>query len=600
MDSIHSREISQLQQSLKIKSLELAYEQSMQRVDISYKEEEARQLRVGILLLEDENDDLHDQLTQDDDRIDNLERCVDEGRERILEVETRLQCAQGELRTKTRELDVAKAELNSLDGVSTDSAKLLTEKLALLRELSSLRPELEHLRSEAASYQSVLSEKLLLQRQLSTVQVELETEKRATQRVLAKEGKHHEKDAKLESQVEELRKDLTKERREREKADKEARNIAIELESEKRATHKALAKEGKDQGRDMQLETQIEDLRKDLTKEKRERQNADKDARRVTAEFEGQKAVLESKLEAFRSKLRTTKEKLKESQTELQEAQAAAEMAKARSGGNDHGEKPTKNPRKRTAAGLDNDAAIGTPGEVVPKKRKGKRASTLPGDKSTFSITPFLNRTSVAPESPHQVQNIAESHGEDQDTPVAGSKGTLDVEVTGTPTAASKKKNTKLRTDDQPRSKEGVLSIAKAGKANAKAPPARKRAAAPALEKVAEEEDEENTDPTQAADPVASTVAKPAKSAIALSINNEDVDIKKRKRKLLGGGPSKTLFDEDDAESTKAPVKGLFGNKGIVALGKGGLSGAKNNLKGGLGGGFGSFSPLKRDRKSAI
>ncbi len=80
----------------------------MQRVDISYEEERARQLRVRILLLEDENDGLHDQLTQDDDRIEELERSVEEGREQLGEVETRLRCAQGELRVTTRQLDVAK------------------------------------------------------------------------------------------------------------------------------------------------------------------------------------------------------------------------------------------------------------------------------------------------------------------------------------------------------------------------------------------------------------------------------------------------------------------------------------------------------------
>ncbi|KAI9764387.1 MAG: hypothetical protein M1835_007594 [Candelina submexicana] len=596
MESLHSSRISQLQQSLKSKAFELAYEQSVQRVDISYEQEKARQLRVRIQLLEDENDDLHDQLTQDDDRIDKLEGSVKEGRESLGEIENHLQCAQGELRAKSRELEVAKAELCSLNGVSTDSAKLLTEKLALSRELSSLRPELEHLRSEVASHHSILSEKLSLQRQLSTIQVELETEKRATQRALTKEGKSHEKDAKLESQIEELRRDLSKARRDRELADKEARDTANELDAERRATQRALGKERMVQETDKHLETQIEDLRKDLVKEKRERERADKDAKSLSAQSEGQKAVLESKLEAFRNKLRTTKEQLKDTQAELQEAQAAAVVAKARSGGNDHTEKPTKNPRKRTAAQLDKTAAIGTPGEAVPKRR-GKRASTLPGDKSTFSITPFLNRTSVAPDSPQGVQTFSESQDEKHYTAVAEPRDARKLEASASPTAAPRRKSVKPRADDQQASKEGVLSVAKTGKSNAKAPPARRKPAVPALEKVAEEEDDENIDPTQAPVPVRSILEQPTELETATPMKNEEFEIKRKKRKLLGGGPGKTLFDEDDAESTKVPVKGLFGNKGVAALGKGGLMGSKNNLKSGLGGGFGNFSPLKKDRK---
>ncbi|KAI9707530.1 MAG: hypothetical protein M1836_000491 [Candelina mexicana] len=597
MESLHSLEISQLQQSLKSKAFELAYEQSVQRVDISYEQEKARQLRVRILLLEDENDDLHDQLTQDDDRIDELERSVKEGRESLGEIENRLQCVQGELRAKSRELEVAKAELCSLNDVSTDSAKLLTEKLALSRELSSLRPELTHLRSEVASHHSVLSEKLSLQRQLSTIQVELETEKRATQRALTREGKSHEKDAKLESQIEELRRDLSKARRDRELADKEARDTANELDSERRAAQRVLGKDRKVQETDTHLETEIEDLRKDLVKEKRERERADKDAKRLSNESEGQKAVLESKLEAFRNKLRTTKEQLKDTQAELQEAQAAAAVvAKARSGGNDHAEKPTKNPRKRTAAQLDKSAAIGTPGEAVPKRR-GKRASTLPGDKSTFSITPFLNRTSVAPDSPQGVQTFSESQDKTHNTPVAQPSDVRKVEASASSTAAPRRKNIKPGADDQQASKEGVLSVAKSGKSNAKAPPARRKPAVPALEKVAEEDDDENTDPTQAPVPVTSILEHPTKLETATPMKNEEIETKRKKRKLLSGGPSKTLFDEDDAESLKVPVKGLFGNKGIAALGKGGLVGSKNNLKSGLGGGLGNFSPLKKDRK---
>src|SRR5206468_8938564 len=94
--------------------------------------------------------------------------------------------------------DSSQAEVNSLAGVTNDSTKLLTEKLALSRELALLKPELEHLRSQATYHQTTLSEKLALQRQVSTLEVDLETEKRAAQRASRKESKNNENDAKLQ------------------------------------------------------------------------------------------------------------------------------------------------------------------------------------------------------------------------------------------------------------------------------------------------------------------------------------------------------------------------------------------------------------------
>jgi hypothetical protein len=87
------------------KSLELIYVQCARKNDLLFQEEEARQLRLRILLLEDENDDLHDQLAQEDDRIDTLEKEKEELQERANEALRDLALAQTELRAKGRELD---------------------------------------------------------------------------------------------------------------------------------------------------------------------------------------------------------------------------------------------------------------------------------------------------------------------------------------------------------------------------------------------------------------------------------------------------------------------------------------------------------------
>ncbi len=320
-----------------------------------------------------------------------------------------------------------------------DSTKLLTEKLTLARELSALKPEVDHLRSQAVSHQSLLAEKLSLERQLSTMQVELETEKRATQRALDKEGKSQAEDAKLESRLESLQADLAKERRERQKAEREAQ------------------------------------------KESTASQH------RIT--------TLESRLDACRNKLKSTKEQLKEAQTSLQTAQASNHGRSSRVSASINPTTLVGNPRKRTAAQIDADTIIGTPGDL-PAAKKGKQGSALIGEKSTFSITPFLNRTaSVAPESPPSDK----ASGNDQDhvkdskrlSESTNHKATLLGAIPDPLNVSNATKHLVLVQAKKP----AVLENSKTGKINSKAPPARKTKAAPTLELVAEEsiENEEST-----------------------------------------------------------------------------------------------------------
>ncbi|KAI9836835.1 MAG: hypothetical protein M1819_001000 [Sarea resinae] len=542
-----SLDVSELRHALQIKTQELASETILRDVKIICEQEETRRIRVRLLLLEDENDDLRDQLAQDDDRIDELERSLDDLRAELDEREADLQRAQTDLRAKTRESDTLKAELEALNSVSADSTKLLTEKLALVRELSNLKPELDHLRSQAASHQSALSEKLALQRQLSTLQVSLEEEKRASQRVLAKEGKSSQADAKIEGQLEELRKELAKEKREREKAERETKKIS--------------------------------------------------------SEWEGKKEILEGKLEAFRNKLRSTKDQLKESQSELQKAQAAAVTRNAQPAESDELRKPTRNPRKRPMAQMDTDATFGTPGGAVLATKRGRRASAQPGDKSTFSITPFLNRTaSIAPQSSPEPQK-------DEDGDADAERPATTVEDENDRAVHSRSPSVMSDTQSLPFTRVSTqkgrpLSTARSGKGNASTAHPRNRRLPSMLEKVTEEDNEENVPPALESNPTAAVPATKAKKPPLsfASILAEDVEPKKKKRKLLSAGPIKTLFDDDDAEATKtAAAKSLFGGpKGFAALGRG-LGGPKGIRKGGLGAGTGElaiFSPLKKDKRA--
>ncbi|MCJ1382598.1 hypothetical protein MMC17_005711 [Xylographa soralifera] len=534
----------EMQQLLKAHALRIAYEKCLFQSELLYEEEKERQLRLKLLLLEDDNDELQEQLSIEDRRNGDLETSMEDIQSRLRTMENEAERLRGELRMKNREVDTLKAELHCLQGVSMDSTKLLTEKLSLSRELASLRPELEHLKSQAAAHQSILVEKLSLQRQLSTTQVELENEKRATQRALSRE-------------------------------------------------------EGK-QDRDAELEAQVDSLQVELAKERRERQKVEREAQKVTTEYDGKKTILESRLDAFRNKLRMTKEQLKETQEELQAARATA---RAQTGMNTETEailETIRNPRKRNLAQLDTDAAIGTPG-ILPVAKKSKRGSTLPGDKSTFSITPFLNRTmSIAPESPPTKQpriETGQAAVEDDDVQATAAP-IMDVSPSAQPAKRTVKKESRKNAATK---KSAVLAAAKTAKSNNKSVAGRRPRIVPALEQVQEEDNDENLPPAdQELIPFDEHTMTAKTKVVELNDRaSEEPTFIKKKRKLLGGGLAKTLFDDDDGDLVKGADRGLFGG----ARGFGSFGRPLGNVK--LGGrpgtsasGFGAFSPLKKDKKA--
>ena len=100
--------MEQLQSALESRALELTYEKTCRQIENVCDAERLRQLRVRILLLEEDNDDLHTQLSQDDDRIDELERFNDQLQVDLELCGGKLESAQGDLRVKSREVETLK------------------------------------------------------------------------------------------------------------------------------------------------------------------------------------------------------------------------------------------------------------------------------------------------------------------------------------------------------------------------------------------------------------------------------------------------------------------------------------------------------------
>ena len=562
-------------QSVLSTQLELAYERALRKADRIYEEERVRAIRVQLLLLEHENEDLQEQAEKDEDERQHMEDINEELRAHLADVEADLQQTQMDLKARLRDLDHLRTEVNALNVASTDATKLLAEKLTLARELNIVKPELEHLRSQSSTNQKLLSEKLSLQREVGSLQVELETEKRAVQRIKAREESASRDDSASITEIETLRKELAKAKRDALKISSTQEDAAIEIERLNKQLASAQRDVQKQSSRDDATNTaEIDVLRKDLAQTQRNAQKTDREIRKKTIEWENEKEVLEGKLDAFRNKLRSTKEQLHEAQEEIEKVQAAkmaqsAGLTKARMNGTAVAAASVANPRKRNVARFDPDMTIGTPGNGGLAAKK-PRISVNVGDKSTFSITPFLNRTlSTLPETP----------AEDGEESARKEESTANQEVNNEEPKGPASKIAAKTKPAKSRKETVVVTKVQVGKAlkestNAKVNTAKRKAG---LDKLMEESSDVDED----------DAADKENSEQTTSTSDEMKDPAKT-QKTLSKRP--TIFDEEDrAPAPKIRTLGFGAGLGRLNLK------AKPVGKGKM---LAEFSPLKKDRRA--
>jgi chromosome segregation ATPase len=89
----------------------MAYRETLRNAELIIKDEGARRLRLRILMLENENDDLHEQLALGDDRIDVLEQENQEIRSQLDRAQEDVLRQENELRTQSRELNNLKVSV---------------------------------------------------------------------------------------------------------------------------------------------------------------------------------------------------------------------------------------------------------------------------------------------------------------------------------------------------------------------------------------------------------------------------------------------------------------------------------------------------------
>ncbi|KAK5102660.1 hypothetical protein LTS08_003460 [Lithohypha guttulata] len=597
--------------------LDLKLVQAKHVAELIYQEERARILRVSLLLQEDASDELQEQLEAQEDALHRSESLNEGLQTRLDEMQEQYQAAQDELRACIRDVSQYQTELNALNAAAAENNKQLNEKLALTRELHNLRPELDHLRSVVASQENFLADKLSLQRELTAAQLELENEKRTIERLRQKQ-QNSTPDPAIQEELQETKRELSEANKRMSRLEKQNTKLtsikpaadaalvdAIESLKAELETTKQRAAQAESALQTAQSTTtnttpateMFQTLKADLAKEKRAHSRTQREHLKKQTEWDTEKTALDTKLDAFRNKLRSTKEQLKEAQDELERREQAkyaqsTAATKARMTGRASSVQPEhaqtaaqeqQNPRKRNVARFDPDMTIGTPGNggVANKKARLTHGSTtILADKSTFSITPFLNRTmSILPESPGQiiedtineiVEEADRAIAEKEDKAKTAEKTAKAVEVKekGKPATDARKPNPKEKkpTQPQPLKDRSNASTTHTG------------AKAPALDSVVEEDADEDADQQE---------QNPPKPVV-------EVQPQPKKKKLLG--TRKNIFDADEPDGLKKAA-GITAGGGALGRAKLGLGRNKMNTnnKPRL---LAEFSPLKKDRRS--
>lgn len=371
------------------------------------------------------------------------------------------------------------------------------------------------------------------------------------------------------------------------------------------------------------LQTKIQELEKKLAVEKKDKDRVRKEGERALSEATAQHDMFQERLGAMKAKLRETRDELKKCQAELTEARNASMVSDVtdKSMGPPAARKLGKKRRVEETANVTIDTPHADEEKVKRALKKRGLDPTLAGlgEKSTFSITPFLNRSKGIDESleedeaeqsylaqskkakPSPVQDEQpqpDADAEEEDHPEPAPKP---AKGRGRPrkVLAENATATNSNPTKRPRAKAGEKTKAPAAdvsvkKSNEKVvTDSENRPASPAAEAESDKEAEAPAEkPSPAAKRAPIRKLKPSAKQAAEEAAAE-AEPKKKKRKLLGG-PKGTLFDDEEGEPAVAAKKAAPATRVNLAPARklGAIAPGKRDAFGGR-----TFSPLKRDRR---
>ncbi|KAJ5670222.1 uncharacterized protein N7477_005585 [Penicillium maclennaniae] len=426
------------------------------------------------------------------------------------------------------QLDEAYQEIDRLD-IRVQSSS---------NEVERLKGELSTLNDTSTGYSTLLTEKLHLSRDISHLESEIKRLKSQNTFNQALVAEKHEMERQLKS-------------------------LQVHLQDEKNAHERTRAKSAQQAAEIDRLSARIDDLQSELTKELRQKQQQN-------AGSESQRSVLEKKVETLKKQLRSAKDKLQETQQELQ--QRRIDGTNNEGAGTEPRSRVVPLQRSGPTTEHHSGVTIATPG-AVRVKEKSQKQSALPGDKSAFSITPFLSRTGGPKDS--------SSSSEAEEDP---------MDVTLDESNASFRKAQAIRElngidavlNDRPGPTQVLSPKARAGKTKIKARDGKPVATRPTIE--SKKPGTEHADMSD--------------DAIEPFIGQGQAKPKKRK---LGAQRDRNLFEEEEEEEdmleSRKPGRKVGLGAGRTSVLATAVSSTAAGDRGSRALGFGGFSPLKRDRK---
>ncbi|KAH8202295.1 hypothetical protein TruAng_003572 [Truncatella angustata] len=616
-----------LQRTEQLHKLEMKHQQGASRTDLLVKDEDVRRLKLRILTLRDENTTLRDQITQSNDENARLaSQCDNLGAQLEAKIEV-VRSQEKQLRKQEREFSSLKSELQLMNNANQSSTNILAEKLALGRELAVLKPELEHLRSQLTHQSATLAEKLALERQVNTLEVELANEKKATKRAMQKRESTDRTEDDLRQKLRETEKELNAEKAQRERLEdqlaqeKRTHQLALQDQDSTRELESDLRKKYQDAQKQLrESQEENEQLGEELSAERRQAQKTQKtqqkgssdeadelrtrlqdceaklaasqkevakirnQAQSSVEEADHRSDAFEKKFEKLKAKFRELQDQLKQCQADLKKAQKSkpsiSEEIEMKLGRQAFKKRKVDDISKGDFSGI----TIATPNaDDKPRKTVIKKKAvehSILGEKSTFSITPFLNRAKglAADDDADEEDEIADtsyipqqhrtSPAEAVTTAPPAQAETETRDSSSEPTSAAAEQQNEEPSKPQPKARgrpKKILGDAPSAKKNAQQLPKTAMRKVPkvasTLENVVEESQENVPEPTDKAQAVKfNTLPQDTSTSSANTSKTEEV--KKKKRKVLGS--TKTLFDEDEEAvaptvveaASRAPMNG--------------------------------------------
>ena len=182
----------------------------------------------------------------------------------------------------------------------------------------------------------------------------------------------------------------------------------VELELEKRATKRALAKSEDQRAQDIRVKSRLAELQLELAKERHGTRKAEREIPNAFSEQEDQRMLSGRRHNVLGTNSAVSRNQQRAAREVRPSDEPRTDYVSLDNSATKEGKRTVKQPLK--------DENGGTP-SALPNAGRLNRASIPFGEKSTFSITPYLNRTSgfvaqsASPSSQHQSDDPREKSG---------------------------------------------------------------------------------------------------------------------------------------------------------------------------------------------